>query len=74
MLFGKLMNIYLLMIILVLIGVGSVVGILGMLICIFVYVVIKIIILNIWKIYLLRKMEYVFEKLDSLKLLEEISE
>lgn len=73
-LFGKSMNIHPLTIILVLIGAGSVAGILGMLICIPVYAVIKTIILNIRKIYLLRKMEHVSEKLDSPKLLEETSE
>ena len=62
-LFGKSMNIHPLTIILVLIGAGSVAGILGMLICIPVYAVIKTIILNIRKIYLLRRMEHVSEKL-----------
>ena len=66
-LFGKSMNIHPLTIILVLIGAGSVAGILGMLICIPVYAVIKTIILNIRKIYLLRRMEHVSEKLDSQK-------
>ncbi len=73
-LFGKSMNIHPLTIILVLIGAGSVAGILGMLICIPVYAVIKTIILNIRKIYLLRRMEHVSEKLDSPKVLEETSE
>ncbi|HBM5886034.1 TPA: AI-2E family transporter, partial [Enterococcus faecium] len=70
-LFGKSMNIHPLTIILVLIGAGSVAGILGMLICIPVYAVIKTIILNIRKIYLLRRKEHVSEKLDSPKVLEE---
>lgn len=56
-LFGKNMNMHPLTIILVLIGAGSVVGILGMLICIPVYAVIKTLVLNIRKIYLLRKFD-----------------
>ena len=58
-LFGKTMNIHPLTIILVLIGAGSVAGIMGMLICIPVYAVIKTLVLNIRKIYLLRKFEQV---------------
>ncbi|EPH95585.1 MULTISPECIES: AI-2E family transporter [unclassified Enterococcus] len=54
-LFGKSLNIHPLTIILVLIGAGSVAGIIGMLICIPVYAVIKTLTLNIRKIYLLRK-------------------
>jgi predicted PurR-regulated permease PerM len=54
-LFGKSLNIHPLTIILVLIGAGSVAGIIGMLICIPVYAVIKTLILNIRKIYLLKK-------------------
>ncbi|MBO0482943.1 AI-2E family transporter [Candidatus Enterococcus courvalinii] len=56
-LFGKTMNIHPLTIILVLIGAGSVAGIMGMLICIPVYGVMKTLILNIRKIYLLKKFE-----------------
>ena len=56
-LFGKNMNMHPLTIILVLIGAGSVAGILGMLICIPVYAVIKTLVLNIRKIYLLRKFD-----------------
>lgn len=73
-LFGKSMNIHPLTIILVLIGAGSVAGILGMLICIPVYAVIKTIILNIRKIYLLRRMEHVSGKVRQSKVLEETSE
>lgn len=54
-LFGKSLNIHPLTIILVLIGAGSVGGILGMLICIPVYAVTKTLVLNIRKIYLLKK-------------------
>ncbi|GCF93333.1 AI-2E family transporter [Enterococcus florum] len=54
-LFGKSLNIHPLTIILVLIGAGSVAGILGMLICIPVYAVIKTLIINIHKIYHIRK-------------------
>ncbi|MBO1085096.1 MULTISPECIES: AI-2E family transporter [Enterococcus] len=61
-LFGKTMNIHPLTIILVLIGAGSVAGIMGMLICIPVYAVIKTLVLNIRKIYLLRKFEQVPEE------------
>ncbi|WP_165005369.1 MULTISPECIES: AI-2E family transporter [unclassified Enterococcus] len=60
-LFGKSLNIHPLTIILVLIGAGSVAGILGMLICIPVYAVIKTLILNIRKIYMLKKFEGVTE-------------
>ena len=56
-LFGKKMTMHPLTIILVLIGAGSVAGILGMLICIPVYAVIKTLVLNIRKIYLLRKFD-----------------
>lgn len=56
-LFGKSLNIHPLTIILVLIAAGSVGGIVGMLICIPVYAVIKTLVLNIRKIYLLRKAE-----------------
>lgn len=61
-LFGKTMNMHPLTIILVLIGAGSVAGIMGMLICIPVYAVIKTLVLNIRKIYLLRKFESTAEK------------
>lgn len=61
-LFGKTMNIHPLTIILVLIGAGSVAGIMGMLICIPVYGVIKTLVLNIRKIYRLRKFESTSEK------------
>ncbi|MGG5317275.1 AI-2E family transporter [Enterococcus sp. AZ072] len=54
-LFGKSLNIHPLTIILVLIGAGSVAGILGMLICIPVYAVIKTLIINIHKIYHIRR-------------------
>lgn len=54
-LFGKSLNIHPLTIILVLIGSGTVFGILGMLICIPVYAVIKTLIQNFIKIYQLRK-------------------
>lgn len=54
-LFGKSLNIHPLTIILVLIASGSVGGIIGMLICIPVYGVVKTLVLNIRKIYLLRK-------------------
>ncbi|MFV0560927.1 MAG: AI-2E family transporter [Enterococcus sp.] len=54
-LFGKSLNIHPMTTILLLIGAGSVAGILGMLICIPVYAVTKTLILNIRKIYLLRK-------------------
>ena len=60
-LFGKTMHMHPLTIILVLIGAGSVAGIMGMLICIPVYAVIKTLVLNIRKIYLLRKFENVSE-------------
>ncbi|MBE8847537.1 AI-2E family transporter [Enterococcus durans] len=60
-LFGKSMNIHPLTIILVLIGAGSVAGIMGMLICIPVYAVIKTLVLNIRKIYLLKKFEQTSE-------------
>lgn len=56
-LFGKTLNIHPLTIILVLIAAGSVAGVVGMLICIPVYAVIKTLILNIRKIYLFRKFE-----------------
>ncbi|MEY8445441.1 AI-2E family transporter [Enterococcus ratti] len=70
-LFGKTMNIHPLTIILVLIGAGSVAGIMGMLICIPVYAVIKTLVLNIRKIYLLRKSEAVTE---SMLLVEKIDQ
>ncbi|MGH2086959.1 AI-2E family transporter [Aerococcus urinaeequi] len=54
-LFGKSMNIHPLTIILLLIGAGSIAGILGMLICIPVYAVIKTLIINIHKIYQIQK-------------------
>ncbi len=54
-LFGKSLNVHPLTIILVLIGAGSVAGILGMLICIPVYAVIKTLVINIHKIYQLRR-------------------
>lgn len=54
-LFGKSLNVHPLTIILVLIAAGSASGILGMLICIPVYSVIKTLILNARKIYLIRK-------------------
>ncbi|MDT2735838.1 AI-2E family transporter [Enterococcus pseudoavium] len=59
-LFGKSLNIHPLTIILVLIGAGSVAGIVGMLICIPVYAVIKTLIINIHKIYLLRRESQLF--------------
>ena len=68
------MNIHPLTIILVLIGAGSVAGILGMLICIPVYAVIKTIILNIPENLFIEKNGTCFEKLDSPKVLEETSE
>lgn len=61
-LFGKSLNIHPLTIILVLIGSGTVFGILGMLICIPVYAVIKTLIINIRKIYLLRKTSQLTEE------------
>ncbi|WP_086315667.1 pheromone autoinducer 2 transporter [Enterococcus sp. 7F3_DIV0205] len=54
-LMGKSLNIHPLTIILVLIASGSVGGIIGMLICIPVYAVIKTLVINISKIYSLRK-------------------
>ncbi|MFD2308339.1 AI-2E family transporter [Enterococcus termitis] len=54
-LMGKSMNIHPLTIILVLIASGSVGGIIGMLICIPVYAVIKTLVINIAKIYKMRK-------------------
>lgn len=54
-LFGKSLNVHPLTIILVLIGAGSVAGILGMLICIPVYAVIKTLVINIHKTYQLRR-------------------
>lgn len=54
-LFGKSMNIHPLTIILLLIGAGSIAGILGMLICTPVYAVIKTLIINIHKIYQIQK-------------------
>ena len=54
-LMGKSLSIHPLTIILVLIAAGSIGGIIGMLICIPVYAVIKILVLNVRKIYLLRK-------------------
>jgi predicted PurR-regulated permease PerM len=56
-LMGKSMNIHPLTIILVLIASGSVGGIIGMLICIPVYAVIKTLVINIAKIYKMRKVE-----------------
>lgn len=56
-LFGKTLNIHPITIILVLLGAGSVFGIFGMLVCIPVYAVIKTLIINGRKIYLLRKQE-----------------
>lgn len=56
-LFGKSLNIHPITIILVLLGAGSVFGIFGMLVCIPVYAVIKTLIINGRKIYLLRKKE-----------------
>ncbi|MGG5341696.1 AI-2E family transporter [Enterococcus sp. AZ192] len=56
-LMGKSMNIHPLTIILVLIAAGSVGGIIGMLICIPVYAVIKTLVVNIVKIYKIRKEE-----------------
>lgn len=56
-LFGKSLNIHPITIILVLLGAGSVFGIFGMLVCIPVYAVIKTLIINGHKIYLLRKKE-----------------
>ena len=60
-LFGKSLNIHPLTIILVLIGAGSVAGIVGMLICIPVYAVIKTLIINIHKIYQLRRESHLFK-------------
>ncbi|MDT2827071.1 AI-2E family transporter [Enterococcus viikkiensis] len=60
-LFGKSLNIHPLTIILVLIGAGSVAGIGGMLICIPVYAVIKTLIINIHKIYQLRRESQLFK-------------
>ncbi|MEI5993351.1 AI-2E family transporter [Candidatus Enterococcus mansonii] len=54
-LMGKSMNIHPLTIILVLIASGSVAGIIGMLICIPVYAVVKILVINISKIFVMRK-------------------
>lgn len=54
-LFGKSLNVHPLTIILVLIGAGSVAGIIGMLICIPVYAVIKTLVINIHKIYQIRR-------------------
>lgn len=54
-LMGKSLSIHPLTIILVLIAAGSIGGIIGMLICIPVYAVTKTLVLNIRKIYLLRK-------------------
>ncbi|MBP1046344.1 AI-2E family transporter [Enterococcus sp. BWM-S5] len=54
-LMGKSLSIHPLTIILVLIAAGSIGGIIGMLICIPVYAVIKTLVLNIRKIYMLRK-------------------
>lgn len=56
-LMGKSMNIHPLTIILVLIAAGSVGGMTGMLICIPVYAVIKTLVVNIRKIYIIRKKE-----------------
>lgn len=61
-LFGKTMNMHPLTIILVLIGAGSVAGIMGMLICIPVYAIIKTLVLNIRKIYLFKKFEQTSEQ------------
>ncbi|MBM7710954.1 AI-2E family transporter [Enterococcus xiangfangensis] len=61
-LFGKSLNIHPLTIILVLIGAGSVAGILGMLICIPVYAVIKTLIINMHKIYQLRRESQLFKE------------
>lgn len=60
-LFGKSLNIHPLTIILVLIGAGSVAGIVGMLICIPVYAVIKTLIINLHKIYQLRRESNLFK-------------
>lgn len=60
-LFGKSLNIHPLTIILVLIGAGSVAGIIGMLICIPVYAVIKTLIINLHKIYQLRRESHLFK-------------
>ncbi|MGC6769596.1 AI-2E family transporter [Enterococcus sp. LJL128] len=54
-LMGKSLSIHPLTIILILIAAGSIGGIIGMLICIPVYAVIKTLVLNIRKIYLLKK-------------------
>lgn len=54
-LMGKSLSVHPLTIILVLIAAGSIGGIIGMLICIPVYAVIKTLVLNVRKIYLLRK-------------------
>jgi predicted PurR-regulated permease PerM len=55
------LNIHPLTIILVLIGAGSVAGIVGMLICIPVYAVIKTLIINLHKIYQLRRESNLFK-------------
>ncbi|MHC5373338.1 AI-2E family transporter [Enterococcus sp. LJL120] len=60
-LFGKNLNIHPLTIILVLIAAGSVAGVVGMLICIPVYAVIKTLVLNIRKIWQLRNRRLVSE-------------
>lgn len=52
---GKSLNVHPLTIILVLIGVGRIGGILGILVCIPVYVVLKTLVINIRKIYLMRR-------------------
>lgn len=71
-LFGKTMNMHPLTIILVLIGAGSVAGIMGMLICIPVYAVIKTLVLNIRKICLLRKFESATESVSQIEKINKI--
>lgn len=64
-LFGKSLNVHPITIILVLLGAGRVSGIMGMLICIPVYAVIKTLIINIRKIYLLKKTEALTTNLEE---------
>ncbi|BCA85705.1 AI-2E family transporter [Enterococcus saigonensis] len=64
-LFGKSLNVHPITIILVLLGAGRVSGIMGMLICIPVYAVIKTLIINIRKIYLLKKTEALATNLEE---------
>lgn len=64
-LFGKSLNVHPITIILVLLGAGRVSGIMGMLICIPVYAVIKTLIINIRKIYLFKKTEALATNLEE---------